>query len=413
MKRMFFALTIALMGWNAVAQKVPHTPVDAGNHTGEVKGILVRSMERCRTVTCGHYEMDVVTKYLSQPDTSRSHIIIDYRQVPEDTVFGRHFSHTTISGGKEIHALYGGKELIRYDDSKGTVYPLAYCSERRNVLEYRLPFFLPLSDSRCRPIDAMLEVGDNGVFCLGDTLLDDRPCHWIVCSDTQRDTDADLGVVTTRHKVELWIDKRDYMPVRFDEHLDMTEEAGTMKQYWSYALKSLSPEVEAKLLTREAVPSSVQLKEYDSTTEKVKPLAEGKQAPDWTLTTTTGDTVRLSDFRGKVVLLDFFFKSCAPCCAAMPWLQRLHEKYEERGLVMVGIDPFDASQKEVVASFMSLHGINYTVVFADREVTKAYGVNSYPTLFLIDRTGKIVKVQLGYLQQREEEMERQLETMLQ
>lgn len=411
MKKTIIALLLALTGWGAWAQEAPQAP--AGGFASEARNILVRSAERCRSVRGGRYEMDVATKFITQPDTVRTHVVCHFVRVSDDTLFGQHFLHTSLRDGKRLYALYAGNELIRCNDSSGTVYPLSYCADYMSVIENRHPFFLPLSDGRCRPISGMLDLGSRADFCLRDTLLDGRPCHWIACADTRVDTDAVLGAVATRHEVTVWIDRRDDMPVRFDERLDRTEASGTTSQYWSYVLRSFAPEADAALLTKEALPPGVRLKDYDKAKSRTKPLAAGAQAPDWALATAAGDSVRLSGLRGRVVLLDFFFKSCVPCIEALPWLQRMHEQYGEQGLAVVGIDPYDASQQDAVAAFLSQRGVGYAVLFADRKVAKAYGVSSFPTLFLIDREGRIACVREGCTGEMEEEMERQLKALLQ
>ena len=122
--------------------------------------------------------------------------------------------------------------------------------------------------------------------------------------------------------------------------------------------------------------------------------------------------MRLADLRGKVVLLDFFYKKCAPCCAALPFLQSIHEKYKDRGVVLLGIDPIDDPIKDEMADFIGKRGITYTVLFSDRELPQTYHIVAFPTLFFIDRDGKIAKVHRGYHPTLEEAIEEQLQKML-
>ena len=157
--------------------------------------------------------------------------------------------------------------------------------------------------------------------------------------------------------------------------------------------------------------ANVKLKDYEPY-EEPEPLAEGTPAPDWALPTLAGDTVRLADLRGKVVLLDFFYKHCAPCCAALPFLQSLHEKYKDRGVVLLGIDPIDDPVKDEMADFLAKRSVTYTVLFSDRELSSTYHIVGYPKLFFIDRDGKIAKVQSGYHPTLEESIEEQLQKML-
>ena len=110
------------------------------------------------------------------------------------------------------------------------------------------------------------------------------------------------------------------------------------------------------------------------------------------------------------MLIDFFYKSCGPCIAAMPGLQRLYEKYHDKGFAMVGIDPFD--DREEVKELLSARGITYTILFSDKKLSSEYHVDGYPNLFLIDREGKLVKLYLGYREDLEERIEEEIVKLL-
>lgn len=126
----------------------------------------------------------------------------------------------------------------------------------------------------------------------------------------------------------------------------------------------------------------------------------------------SGDSISLADLRGKVVLIDFFYKGCAPCGAAMPVLQRLHEKYKDQGLAVIGIDPIDDPVKDDMADFLAKRGIDYTVVFSSRNLPQEYHVTGYPTIFFINTEGKIEKIHEGFSASMEEEVEKQIQKML-
>ena len=119
----------------------------------------------------------------------------------------------------------------------------------------------------------------------------------------------------------------------------------------------------------------------------------GKEAPDFTLRSLDGKTVKLSDFRGKAVLLNFWATWCEPCKIEMPWFVDLQKKYGANGLQIVGVAMDDASPEDI-ASFAKDLNVNYLVLTgkdADRDkVASAYGgVQFLPETFYIDRTGKV------------------------
>lgn len=114
---------------------------------------------------------------------------------------------------------------------------------------------------------------------------------------------------------------------------------------------------------------------------------EGKPAPPFALRTYDGRTLSLADFRGKVVLLDFWGTFCPPCMAALPKLQALHEKHASRGFAVVGVtvDDRPAMVKKATAK------ITYPIVQATPQVWSAYRINALPSLVLVGRDGRIVR----------------------
>jgi thiol-disulfide isomerase/thioredoxin len=117
-------------------------------------------------------------------------------------------------------------------------------------------------------------------------------------------------------------------------------------------------------------------------------------APPLTLPGLSGKPVSLSDFAGKVVLLDFWATWCEPCQEELPDLLRLQESYGNRGLVILGVS-MDAGSKKVVEGYVRKNGVSYPILLADGRPVEGYRVIGLPTAFLIDSSGRIVKRYLG------------------
>ena len=127
----------------------------------------------------------------------------------------------------------------------------------------------------------------------------------------------------------------------------------------------------------------------------------GVQAPEFKLTSLDGKPLRLSDLRGKTVVLNFWATWCPPCKVELPWLVDLQKEYGPQGLQIVGISE-DEGSKEKVAAFVKEMNLNYTVAVDDDSVYAKYGdVQDLPTTFYINRDGKIVEFAMGLLDRSE------------
>ncbi len=128
---------------------------------------------------------------------------------------------------------------------------------------------------------------------------------------------------------------------------------------------------------------------------------KGQMAPDFALKDLNGKTVKLSDFRGKGVVLNFWATWCPPCKTEMPWFVDLEQRYGSQGLAVVGVALDDASEKQI-ADFVKDMGLNYTVLIGRESTAEAYGgVQMLPTTFYIDREGKIVERVFGLVSRKE------------
>ena len=123
----------------------------------------------------------------------------------------------------------------------------------------------------------------------------------------------------------------------------------------------------------------------------------GVTAPAFDLATLDGRRVKLSDYRGKAVLLNFWATWCSPCKVEMPWFVDLQKKYGNDGLVILGV-AMDDSEPPKIAQFANEMGVNYPVLLGTDKVSEDYGnVEFLPTSFYINRDGKIVGKGTGLL----------------
>ena len=122
----------------------------------------------------------------------------------------------------------------------------------------------------------------------------------------------------------------------------------------------------------------------------VSVAAPGHGAPDFVLTDLQGHTLKLSDLRGKAVVLNFWATWCPPCKQEIPWFVDLQKRYGSQGLQIVGVAMDDDDPKEVV-KFAAQNSINYPILIGEEKVAAQYGGIDYlPTTFYIDRNGIVL-----------------------
>src|ERR1700687_2910054 len=126
------------------------------------------------------------------------------------------------------------------------------------------------------------------------------------------------------------------------------------------------------------------------------PPAVGAQAPDFSLATADGKTVKLSGLRGHVALVNFFAPWCPPCRAETPDLIKASDTFEKRGVIFVGVDVKEPVQ--LVQQFAAAKGIGYPLALdSDSKVNDSYDVRAIPTTYVVDRNGRIMYRQVDQL----------------
>jgi thiol-disulfide isomerase/thioredoxin len=124
-------------------------------------------------------------------------------------------------------------------------------------------------------------------------------------------------------------------------------------------------------------------------------LAPGTLAPSWSLKDGDGKPVTSTQFSGKVVVLDFWGSWCPPCRAAMPSVQKIHEKYKDQGVVVLGMN-FERSASADPVKFMADNKITYRLVRGAETIADQFKVPGWPTFYVIGRDGEIVWGDVGF-----------------
>jgi thiol-disulfide isomerase/thioredoxin len=211
----------------------------------------------------------------------------------------------------------------------------------------------------------------------------------------------------------LYIAKSDHLPRRFDRVREIPDPKDPAKKTTNTRSLVLS-----KLKTDgDAVPGAYILSVPDgyavrTAAEKKRPapkekdplrgpavrdkdgfLAVGMAAPEWSLKDPEGVEHKLSDYKGKVVFMDFWATWCPPCRAAMPSVQRLHDKYKNKGVVVLGLDFNDNKDP---AKYMKEHEFTYLLLLNAEKLADQYKISGIPAFFIVGKDGRIVYTGVGF-----------------
>lgn len=138
----------------------------------------------------------------------------------------------------------------------------------------------------------------------------------------------------------------------------------------------------------------------ESVRANVKAENARNAAPDFVLKDADGKTVKLSDYKGKVVLLNFWATWCGPCKIEIPWFVEFEQNYRDQGFAVLGV-AMDEDGWSAVKPYVTDHKVNYRVVIGDDMTAQKFGgVDSLPTSFVIDKEGRIASTHIGLVSKK-------------
>jgi|SRR5688500_15955449 len=371
--------------------------------------ILQKSYDKCQSIQNGYYEMTKYKKFMSQKDTSENVFKCYFKKLEDDTLFSSAFHYQHFYKGEYSgDALYTGDDLVRTSikDSTGTIMAKSKWAERIASINHNYTFYSPLTDIESSPLqhDSSFLYKKHSFKFIGEESVNDGLCYHIqVNKIPEIDTTEPMQIL--RIEYHYWISKEDFIPIQYSKAIDVVMNNDTMYQFDQqvlnkYEINNLKDEF---ILTLNSIPDYYKITDYVPH-KSPDPLPNDTIAPAWELFSLTDEKVSLADLKGQLVLVDFFYKGCYPCMQALPALQALNEKYKDNGLRVIGIDPYDKKEDDI-AAFLAKRGVTYTVLLEGKDVAKDYNVSAYPTIYLIDKAGKIIYNSIGYGKGSEEALD--------
>jgi thiol-disulfide isomerase/thioredoxin len=121
----------------------------------------------------------------------------------------------------------------------------------------------------------------------------------------------------------------------------------------------------------------------------------GTTFPEWSLPNLNNDTIHSRDFKGKVVLIDFWGAGCGPCVKIEPDLKKIHDTYKMQGFEFISIESSKWSKIDRIKTICNKYGVYHNTLIKGFSLADKFGIHGYPTLFLFDRDGKIQYIHVG------------------
>jgi peroxiredoxin len=139
-------------------------------------------------------------------------------------------------------------------------------------------------------------------------------------------------------------------------------------------------------------------------------IQKGQPAPPFKVTTTSGQAVTLTNYKGSVLVIDFFASWCQPCTKSIPHIIELNRKYGKQGLQILGMS-LDEDKDDLI-EFIKPKKLNYPVALANEELQTDYGLHSIPTIVLIDKKGVVAEKYMGLTDETSKKIEATIKRLL-
>lgn len=375
--------------------------------------LLQSSYSKCLTIKNGYYEMNMKMKFMDMKDTSWN---IDYKfffnKIKNDSIFPIAFNSERFTDGHYFdNTLYTGNDFVTFSKTGKTasIMPKGKWSNKINALShnYTISFYAPFINSNFSPLPSTSDYTDgrHHFKFIGKEMMNDMNCFHIQEIEFPKFDSSDIDHALKK-KTDYWINTVDMVPVKYSIQSTILQYGDTLSEYESQTLKKydLNNAKNLEALQLSAIPSYCKISDYTEA-KMLKLLEKNTSAPDWNLATIAGKKISLSGYKGKLVLIDFFYKNCYSCMKAIPALDSLYAKYKSDGLQVIGIDPEDSLNK-ATKHFISVAGFNYPVALDEKkQAAKIYHVSAYPTTYLIGKNGKIIYASVGFDESMKGELE--------
>lgn len=337
------------------------------------------------------YDIDYGIKFFDYDDTSKVKTTVTIIRDDTDSVFGGSFYYTIKDSSRHISKYYDLKklhvinhnlgEITTYETVKGQTWPISGTMDGQVLNTYftKPKNLINLANSLKNKISFE---NKPKYFTIDVNLPDDEPVN------NQKKT------VKVNKKKSL------IKEITFEAHLD------NQVQYNRWEMSNIIYDKETLTDLEDKFVKSTNgylLKIFEQkSSEELAPLKTGTKAPffDGSDLFTENETT-LGDFKNKVIVLDFWYRSCYPCIQSIPSLINISTKYKD--VIVLGVNPVNTrdTDREKLIEFVNYKKINYPILISDNDNVASYKVHAYPTLYIIDTSGNIAYSKVGFHENQE------------
>jgi thiol-disulfide isomerase/thioredoxin len=254
---------------------------------------------------------------------------------------------------------------------------------------------------------------------LGDSVFHEelRSALSLSAPETVEGVECDVVVATydvqSTKSARFFISKKDNLVRRVENNLAlrMAGRPDMLRGSLTFTATNLNtqPAIDDKMFVGE-VPAGYKRESFPAEFSANGPPSQSSPAPDWELTSADGKTVSLKSLRGKFVILDFWATWCGPCKMAMPGMQKLHERFKDKPVVVYGMNCWERMPDPM--SYVKSKNFTYPQLLKTDQVAAKYGVSGIPAIFVINPEGKIVHQIRGYIADAEDQIAKIIEPAL-
>lgn len=223
---------------------------------------------------------------------------------------------------------------------------------------------------------------------MSDTIIMAEPCFKLSLKYN------DSEDVTNNYTI-IYVRKRDYFPIGQQEFYEVGG-LSYIQEKWLYNVL-INPELDDLMFNIEFNVLDDSKLEFDKPAVKIPLLEIGQFAPEIVSNDLNDNKFQLSDYRGKVVVLDFWYTSCLPCIKLIQDFQLIKKEMNRDDVIFVGVNGVD--KKERIAHFMEKKNMNFKSIYNAKDALAAYKIAAYPAYYVIDKEGKIQLASTGYSDQ--------------